>query len=109
MPNRLLPDAFYLGMDIGGTKCSIVLGDKDFYIYEKIVFETKIERGYKVILEEFKEHIHKLLRTYDKSKLLKIGISCGGPLDSKNGIINSPPNLPGWDKVPIVDIFKKNI
>lgn len=23
------------------------------------------------------------------------GISCGGPLDSKNGVILSPPNLPG--------------
>ncbi len=107
MPNSLLPDTFYLGMDIGGTKCSIVLGDKDFYIYEKIFFETNVKRGYKTVLEEFKEHIHKLLKTYDKSKLLKIGISCGGPLDSKNGMINSPPNLPGWDKVPIVEIFKK--
>ena len=28
----------------------------------------------------------------------KIGISCGGPLDSQNGIILGPPNLPGWDE-----------
>ena len=32
----------------------------------------------------------------------KIGISCGGPLDSKRGIIMGPPNLPGWDNVEIV-------
>ena len=31
-----------------------------------------------------------------------IGISCGGPLDSKKGLIMSPPNLPGWDNVEIV-------
>ena len=30
--------------------------------------------------------------------LKRIGISCGGPLDSKKGMIYSPPNLPGWDK-----------
>ena len=35
-----------------------------------------------------------------------IGISCGGPLDSKKGLILSPPNLPGWDNVPIVKFFE---
>jgi len=33
------------------------------------------------------------------------GISCGGPLDSKTGIVLSPPNLPGWDKVPVTDFI----
>ena len=32
----------------------------------------------------------------------RIGISCGGPLDSQKGVIMSPPNLPGWDNVEIV-------
>jgi glucokinase len=36
-----------------------------------------------------------------------IGISCGGPLDSKKGLIMSPPNLPGWDNIPIVEHFEK--
>lgn len=36
-----------------------------------------------------------------------IGISCGGPLDSKKGVIMSPPNLPGWDDVHIVEYLKK--
>jgi glucokinase len=38
--------------------------------------------------------------------LQSIGISCGGPLDSKLGIVQSPPNLPGWDNIPIVKIFE---
>jgi glucokinase len=36
-----------------------------------------------------------------------IGISCGGPLDSKRGVVMSPPNLPGWDDVHIVEFFEK--
>lgn len=98
---------YYLGYDIGGTKCSIVLGDKDFHIYEKVFFKTRTERGYKAILDEFIKHTHQLFETYDQNKLVKIGISCGGPLDSKKGVIKSPPNLPGWDNVPVVEIFKK--
>ena len=100
------PKTFYLGLDIGGTKCSVVLGDKELNIYEKIFFETKVERGPVEILEEFKTHISHLLKVYD-GKLAKIGISCGGPLNSKEGIIKSPPNLPGWDAIEIVSILKK--
>ena len=30
-----------------------------------------------------------------------IGVSCGGPLDTKTGVVYSPPNLPGWDALPL--------
>lgn len=100
-------DSYYLGFDVGGTKCAIVLGSKDFELHEKIVFPTIVERGYQEIIAEFKKHTYELFKKYDRNNLLKIGISCGGPLDSKEGIIYSPPNLPGWDAVPIVDIFKE--
>jgi glucokinase len=36
-----------------------------------------------------------------------IGISCGGPLSSKKGLILSPPNLPGWDNIPIVQMAEE--
>ena len=96
----------YLGLDIGGTKCSVVLGDSSFSIKKKVSFETRTERGYRSILNEFKEHIRSVLNEFPGSKIKRIGISCGGPLDSINGIIYSPPNLPGWDNVPITKTFK---
>ena len=107
MKKKIHPDKYFLGFNIGGTKCSVVLGDKDFTIHEKIEFLTRTERGYRKILNEFKDHVYSLFEKYDKKNLKKIGISCGGPLDSKKGIIYSPPNLPGWDAVPIVEIYKK--
>ena len=107
MDSKIHRGQYYLGYDIGGTKCSIVLGDKDFNVHEKIIFATETQRGHQEIINEFKEHSYNLFGKYDKGNLVKIGISCGGPLDSKEGIIYSPPNLPGWDSVPIVDIFKK--
>ncbi len=107
MENREQAESFYLGFDIGGTKCSIVLGSKDFQIHEKIVFPTLTERGYPEIIAEFKQHSYELFKKYDKNKLVRIGISCGGPLDSEKGMIYSPPNLPGWDSVPIVKIFRE--
>lgn len=97
----------YLGLDIGGTKCAVVLGDASFSIKKKVFFETKVERGWEVILAEFQEHIDTILDELPEGKLKRIGVSCGGPLDSKKGMIYSPPNLPGWDNVPITEIFSK--
>jgi glucokinase len=36
-----------------------------------------------------------------------IGISCGGPLDSRRGLILSPPNLPNWDRVNVVSPLRE--
>lgn len=34
-----------------------------------------------------------------------IGIAAPGPLDYRTGVIFTPPNLAGWDRVPLRDIF----
>lgn len=100
-----------LGIDIGGTKCAITLGNIDaeekISIIRKSTFATEsnfeqtIDRIFETIDAELKE------ARLSSDDLSAIGISCGGPLDSKKGIIMSPPNLPGWDNIPIVDIFEK--
>ena len=98
---------YFIGIDIGGTKCAVVIGDKVFKIYKRIQFETKTERSFLEILDEFFNIINDLFLEFPKNQFVQIGISCGGPLDSKKGIIYSPPNLPGWDNVPIVELFQK--
>jgi glucokinase len=50
----------YLDLSIGGTKCSVIVGDGSFSIKQKIVFETRRERGYYDILFEFQKHIKSL-------------------------------------------------
>lgn len=88
----------FTGIDIGGTKCAVVSGNADGEIKEKIKFETGA-------VGEALEKI--LVATERMGKCDAIGISCGGPLDSKNGIIMSPPNLPGWDNIEIVRILSE--
>jgi len=56
------------------------------------------------VLDEFFRYTDIYLKKYSVSS---IGISCGSPLDSKRGIILSPPNLPGWDDVHIIDIVEQ--
>ncbi|MBZ0292987.1 MAG: ROK family protein [Anaerolineae bacterium] len=96
------------GIDIGGTKCAVSLGQMDtdqVTILEKRRFSTPSTP--QAALDELIEALESLLAGQDRS-LRAIGISCGGPLDSKRGLILSPPNLLGWDTIPVVETFHKH-
>lgn len=94
-----------IGLDIGGTKCAVSVGEcgQTVSIKERIVFPTA-GKSWRDVLALFAEQIERFQRTY---AVERIGISCGGPLDSQAGVIQSPPNLPGWDDVPIVAYFSE--
>lgn len=103
---------FYLGFDIGGTKCAAVLGryeNENMVIADKKSFPTEAEKGYEYTIGNIFSAASELLeKNLLKNEDIKaIGISCGGPLDSKNGLILSPPNLPGWDNVPIAEMTRR--
>ena len=100
-----------IGLDIGGTKCAISTGeceDGAIKILSREEFPTA-GLSCQQVLEEFACRIERIVSSNSNSdlQLSAIGISCGGPLDSKRGVIMSPPNLPGWDDVPVVDFFKE--
>ena len=100
-----------LGFDIGGTKCSIVLGEKNvdgvIQVAGKVVLPTKGSAA--EMIESIITAAETLMEQnrVKKIELGGIGISCGGPLDNENGIILSPPNLPGWDNIRIVELLEK--
>lgn len=98
----------YLGIDIGGTKCAVILGNQNGKILDKLRFDTLTARGCEAIIREICSSAHKLLAKngLTNQDIVCAGISCGGPLDSRAGIIKSPPNLPGWDNVPVCEMIK---
>ena len=98
---------YFLGFDIGGTKCSVVLGDEQGNLLEHRSVATDHDAGPDASIRQLCETASRLSTVLEDShgqKPVALGISCGGPLDSRSGIIYSPPNLPGWDAVPIVTI-----
>ncbi len=98
----------YIGVDIGGTKCAVSLGrptetggKANLEILGKTKFPTLPENGPESVLQRLEEAIEQLLGQARSAGA--IGISCGGPLDSARGLILSPPNLPGWDSIEVVE------
>ena len=109
-----------IGIDIGGTKCALSVGEcttDSVRILHREEFPTK-GLSWQEVLEGFGKRIDRFLTSGQETasplaaqpesapyRIGGIGVSCGGPLDSKTGVIMSPPNLPGWDNVPVVKFF----
>jgi glucokinase len=88
------------GVDIGGTKCAVVLGrplGESVRILGKRRFATP--PGPQLALEQICQALQELVAEQDGEQPAAVGVSCGGPLDSRQGLVLSPPNLPGWDRV----------
>lgn len=87
-----------VGLDIGGTKCAVVSVDDN----GRPRLAQRIPTG---------APAPTLAALLDAVAALKpgpaplFGISCGDPLDSERGVIQSPPNLPGWDDIAITHLL----
>ena len=95
------------GLDIGGTKCAVSLGRADgdtITILDKQRFLTPSTPDETLAMLAASLRAMLAVQTVP---LDAIGISCGGPLDSVRGLVLSPPNLPGWNAVPVVDVFRQ--
>jgi len=99
-----------LGFDIGGTKSTVVIGkeglDGGIKIIDKEIMRTNLPVGPMIELLLVTAENLLFKNSISGDQLDGIGISCGGPLNSKKGLILSPPNLPGWDNIPIVELIK---
>lgn len=101
-----------IGIDIGGTKCSVLLGKLENDNLSVTDKETVLTREYPDpyrMINHLQTMIERIMKknNVDLVSVQSIGISCGGPLDNTRGIIQSPPNLPGWDNIPIVKLFEE--
>ena len=79
-----------LGIDIGGTKCAVCLGNQDARILGRREIPTTSNP--ETTLRQLADLASKLLE--EQGSVEAIGIVCGGPLDAEAGVVNSPPNLP---------------
>ena len=98
---------YILGIDIGGTKCAVITAEVtqgNITLLKKHKCNTELNIPAEEMIKKLIDIADDLL----ERKPDAIGISCGGPLDSKKGVIMSPPNLPGWDNIEIIRLLEEH-
>ncbi len=102
-------ETYIIGLDIGGTKTAVVLGDRSGQVYDRVQFPTDPARGFAATFADLCQHVEMMrIRATEQGRRPGVlSVSIGGPLDIERGIIYSPPNLPGWDAIPLKKLLEE--
>src|SRR5262245_2712916 len=90
----------YLGIEIGGTKLQLCVGDGragELAAAERL--DVDIARGAAGILEQIENVATALVRKHD---IQRIGVGFGGPVDAAGGIVTKSHQVSGWEAFPFV-------
>lgn len=102
---------YAIGIDIGGTKISMVVGNRQGKILLHQVIPTRIGQHTKACLQDLVEHLKKMLAQtrIPKNQIAGIGMGLPGPVDSKKGIVPRSPHLGGWEGIRLRDFISKKM
>jgi glucokinase len=89
-----------LGIDVGGTKTAVLLGTRDGQVLQRREFPSNASRGFQPLYDDI------VACAAEFGGYEEIGVSIGGPVDSQRGVVHSPPNLPGWDDIPLATLLR---
>jgi glucokinase len=89
----------YLGIEIGGTKLQLGVGDGAGGEFAALVrHDVDARRGAAAILEQIETSAAGLLQ---KHAVKRIGFGFGGPVDSAGGVVTKSHQVAGWDDFPL--------
>jgi len=85
---------YYLGVEIGGTKLQVVVGDENACIVDRCRVAVEREEGAAGIRDSIQKAWQSLRDTYS---VLAVGVGFGGPFDRANGTVAKSFQIHGWD------------
>ena len=109
--NTILPDdtanlPLVLAVDLGGTqlRTAVLRGPT---LLSRVGKLTGANPAPELILPRIFDAIDQALAEakVGVEAIAGIGIAAPGPLDYRTGVIFDPPNMPGWNRVPLRDLF----
>ena len=94
----------FLGIEIGGTKLQIVVGDATATIVDRRRFMVERTEGGAGIRTQIEAALPELIRQWRPAA---VGVGFGGPIDGKTGRIARSHQIEGWSEFPLGDWLGK--
>ncbi|MBI4549758.1 MAG: ROK family protein [Candidatus Omnitrophica bacterium] len=95
------------GIDIGGTKISVLLVDPKGTILSRKQIPTRTGKSSRAAIRELTDALRVLLQARKRDRLLGIGVGLPGPVNPAQGLVPWSPNLRGWEGIPLKRILEK--
>jgi len=109
---RIVTDeAPVVGVDLGGTKIRSVVALADGSIVGEDVRPTDAEGGPNVVVSRLVASARAAVAASDvpHEAILAVGVTAPGTVDFDAGVLHQPPNLPGWDAVPLARLLSEHL
>ncbi len=103
-----MTDDVYIGLDLGGTRIRAARFNADLEMQQRTETLTLDKEGRDAVIGRMIEQTRAVWPT-DGAQVAGIGISAPGPINPKEGIVTTPPNLAGWRHVRLRDIFQERL
>jgi glucokinase len=97
-------DTLLLGLDIGGTKTALIMGNLQGETYGRVEIPTPASEPFAPALEKITAAMDAFqwqCKTVGMGRPQAISVSVGGPLDIQRGILYAPPHLAAWGEAPL--------
>lgn len=86
----------------------MAVGTADGVIEWRVAGATRAERGRDAVLRDLFSAVDDALSVAsEKGGMAGIAIGVAGPVDARSGMLQNPPNLPGWTSVPVARLFEE--
>jgi glucokinase len=98
-----------LGLDIGGTKIAGGLLTRLGELVAREEVPTEQEKGFAHSSGQMNLVVEALLQLANRqgTKVIGIGACAPGPMEVKKGFLYNPPNLEGWQNLPLGDMLEE--
>jgi glucokinase len=91
------------GIDLGGTQVRVALADTSGRIVASTKTMTPSLRGPRGFVDWAADSIE---RIGGGAEVQSVAVGVPGPVDQRKGVLVNPPNLHGWQNVPLVEMLE---
>jgi glucokinase len=99
---------YTVGVDLGATKIFSLAALPDGREAGSDTRPTQARQGPQAVIGRIVDSVRASLAAAGAAEadLAAVAVAAPGPVDQKRGVVRNPPNLPGWEVVPVVQILK---
>lgn len=102
---------FFVGIDLGGTNIKSGVVDNDGRPMSSVSIETHAEQGGRAGVDRLVEAANQAVikSGLDWDRIASVGLGSPGTMDLAAGMLLDPPNLRGWDNLPIRKLLAERL
>jgi glucokinase len=101
----------FAGIDLGGTKILVLIAAGDGRVVGQARVATQAAQGPDAVIARIADTVRAAAADaqIEVASIRAAGVSAPGPIDTAEGVITDPPNLPGWHNVPLAKTLHERL